>query len=113
MCCGDLGGMAGLGEGMPDLKSWVVDHMRKLHKPKYEDWTCKQMCAVHAGRYVLMSRITQMFVAAALTVGSTDATFKLLSLLDSGNKKIMCDQYTVQTNSEISTASFTWLVLHN
>lgn len=60
----------GLGEGLPDLKDWVVDHMRKLHKPKYDDWT------------------------SALSVGSTDATFKLLSLLDSGNKKIICDQYT-------------------
>jgi hypothetical protein len=36
MCCCVW---AGLGEGLPELKDWVVDHMRKLHRPKYDNWT--------------------------------------------------------------------------
>jgi hypothetical protein len=39
---------------------------------------------------------------AAMTVGSTDATYKLLALLDSGNKKIICDQYTVRVRLRVS-----------
>ena len=34
-----------------------------------------------------------------MTVGSTDATYKLLALLDTGNKKIICDQYTVSVRA--------------
>ena len=82
----------GLGEGLPELRDWLVNHMRKVHKPKYDDWTSKSQSLFTFGK-VVTHVLFQL--AAGISVGSTDATFKLLALLDSGNKKIVCDQYTV------------------